>query len=106
MPRYKVSFSGRWLTGRWGFTDRVIGELGGNALEPVGGHNAWQVPFAGSSFELGRFLTDALKIPLSRDAQAGSVFEVEELEPDGRVRRNIRSTNATPRGSKPDDSAP
>jgi hypothetical protein len=105
MPRYQVAFSDRWLTGRWGFTDRVITGLGGKALEPAGGHNAWQVPFAGTSFELGRFLTDALKIPLSRDAEAGGVFEVEELEPGGRVRRKIRSTTALPRAAKPDESS-
>ena len=81
MARYKVVFSRRWITGRWGFTDRVLDRLGAKPWEPSRTQNAWLVPFKGSPLALGEYLTEALRIPESRDATPGSVFEIEELEP-------------------------
>jgi hypothetical protein len=79
--RYKVVFSRRWITGRWGYTDRVLNEIGGKPWEPSPTQSAWLVPFEGSSFSLGEYLTEALRIPQSRDAVPGGVFEIEELDP-------------------------
>jgi hypothetical protein len=62
------------------------------------------MPFDGSSVELGRYLTAALKLAQSRDAQAGAVFEVQELQPAVRVRRKIRATAPSLRATKPDES--
>jgi hypothetical protein len=81
MARYKVVFSRRWITGRWGYTDRVIDQLGGRPAEPSRMQNAWLVPFEGTSFALGEYLTAALRIQHSRDAEPGAVFEIEELDP-------------------------
>ncbi len=81
MPRYKVSFSRRWITGRWGFTNRAIHQIGGQPSEPSGLQNAWLVEYGGSSAELGGYLTEELKLERSKDARPGAVFEIEELEP-------------------------
>jgi hypothetical protein len=95
MPRYKVVFSRRWITGRWGFTDRVLDELGGKPWEPSRTQNAWLVPFPGTSFALGRYLTEALHLPESPDARRGTVFEIEELEPaPPRRPRRLRAPRA------------
>ena len=95
MPRYKVAFSQHWLTGRWGFTDRLLGEMGGRALEPAGSHNEWHVPFAGNSAELGRYLSEVLNLSESRDAR-GVVFEIEELDPQPRRPRSPGRRKASP----------
>jgi hypothetical protein len=81
MARYKVVFSRDWITGRWGYTDRVLNALGGKPWEPSNTLNAWFVPFDGSAMALGDYLTEALHVPISRDARPGGVFEIEELDP-------------------------
>jgi hypothetical protein len=96
MARYKVIFSRRWITGRWGFTDRVLNALGGRPSEPSRTENAWLVPFKGSALALGEYLTEALKVPASRDARPGAVFEIEELDPPPPRNRPAR-TPRTPR---------
>ena len=99
MPRYKVSFSRRWITGRWRFTDRAIHGIGGQPSERSGLQNAWLVEYGGSSAELGGYLTEELKLERSKDARPGAVFEIEELEPrppPPRSRRASRPRLAPP----------
>jgi len=97
MARYKVIFSRRWITGRWGFTDRVLDGLGAKPWEPSRTQNAWLVPFKGSALALGEYLTEALKVPLSRDARPGGVFEIEEIDPPKAVPPRAPRPARTPR---------
>jgi hypothetical protein len=107
MPRYKVVFSKRWLTGRWGFTDRVLDQMGGKPSEPSRTENAWLVPFEGTPFELGRLLTEALHISRSRDARGGAVFHVESLEPrEPKPRRGKSQPQRGARRLPPPDATP
>ncbi len=94
MPRDTVSFSRRWITGRWGFTDRVIHGIGGQPSERAGLQNTWLVEYGGSSAELGGYLTEELKLERSIDARPGAVFEIEELEPRPPPPRSRRASRA------------
>lgn len=96
MARYKVIFSQRWITGRWGFTDRVLNGLGAKPSEPSRTQNAWLVTYQGNALALGEYLTEALKVPASRDARPGAVFEIEELDPP-EARKSPARTPRTPR---------
>lgn len=95
MARYKVVFSRTWITGRWGFTDRILHGLGGRPTDASKLENAWLVSFDGSAFALGRYLAQALNVELSHDPRDGTVFDIEELEPAAagrqRPRRSRRS---------------
>ena len=41
MTVYRVEFSKDWITGRWGFTDRVMTGLNGRVTEPSRLENAF-----------------------------------------------------------------
>ena len=97
MPRYKVHFSRMWITGRWGFTDRVLHEIGGRPTDPSLLQPAWVVNFKGSSIDLGRYLTQALKVPLGHNSWDGTVFDIQEIDPGKRP--SARRRNLPPRGT-------
>ena len=103
MPRYKVRFSRDWIVGRWAFTDRVLDGLGGWASDGPRLQNTWIVEFKDSPRELGRYLTSALRLNISRDAKPGAVFEIEELEADPPARKPPVSR---PPASRPPSSRP
>lgn len=92
MPRYKVHFARTWIMGRWGFTDRVLHEIGGRPTDPSLLQPAWVVSFKGSSIDLGRYLTQALKVSLGHNSRDGTVFDIQEIDPGKRPparRRNL-----------------
>jgi len=82
MPKYRVSFINDWITGRWGFTDRVFHDLKGREADPTHSENAWVVNFTGSAEALGRILTKHLNIQAMDFERFGSIFEItRELDP-------------------------
>ena len=62
MTIYHVEFSKDWITGRWGFTDRVLTELNARVTEPSRLENAWVLNFAGTASDLGDLLSERLNI--------------------------------------------
>lgn len=79
MPRYRIEFRREWITGRWGFTDRVFTELGGRVADPVRLENAWVVEYKGRPFPLGRLLTQLLNIQREDFERFGTIFDITEV---------------------------
>lgn len=77
--RYQVRFDRHWLTGRWGFTDRVFYDLGGRELEPKRISNTWVVQYKGTPGDLGRLLSQLLNIQAADHQRFGAIFEVSEI---------------------------
>jgi len=80
MARYRVEFSRDWLTGRWGFTDRLFNRLGGRETEPSHLEDAWLVEFHGTPRNLGKILSKALNIQAEDYRRFGTIFEVQEVD--------------------------
>ena len=76
MAMYRVEFARDWITGRWGFTDRVIRELKGRETEPSRLENAWLIEFSGQPPALGRLLSQKLNIQEKDFRRFGPIFEI------------------------------
>jgi len=81
MPQYKVEFSREWLTGRWGFVDRVMTQAGAKATDESRLQHAWLINYKGSPQNLGRFLAQELNIQRKDFLAVGSVFNIVGLDP-------------------------
>jgi len=94
MPRYRIEFSREWITGRWGFTDRVFNDLGGRLADPKRLENAWVVEYKGRPFPLGRLLTQLLNIQRADFERFGTIFDITEIprEPQGQASDGPRFT--------------
>jgi hypothetical protein len=79
MTLYRVEFSRDWLTGRWGYTDRVFTHLKGRETEPSRLENAWLVNFQGTARDLGDLLSEQLNIQRNDYRRFGSIFEITIL---------------------------
>lgn len=79
MPRYRIEFSREWITGRWGFTDRVITDLGGRVADPQRLENAWVVDYKGRPVPLGRLLMRLLNIQRADFERFGPIFDITEI---------------------------
>ncbi len=84
MALYRVEFAREWITGRWGFTDRVFHDLKGRVTEPSRLENAWLVNFRGPASALGNLLTGMLNIQRADFRRFGTIFEITILDdPEG-----------------------
>ena len=83
MARYRVRFSRGWITGRWGFVDRVMDRMGAKCVDPAKVRPVWALDYTRSPIELGRYLTKALNLPLSHDPKLGAIFDIEEIDGGG-----------------------
>ena len=76
MAMYRVEFAREWITGRWGFTDRVFRELNGRETEPSRLENAWLIEFSGQPPALGKLLSQRLNIQEKDFRRFGPIFEI------------------------------
>ncbi|MDH4121564.1 MAG: hypothetical protein OEV94_07660 [Deltaproteobacteria bacterium] len=81
MANYKVEFNPEWLRGRWGFTDRVMTQLGGQAADRSKINNAWVLSYQGKPRDLGRLLTELLELQQFDFLQLGVLFDIHSLDP-------------------------
>jgi hypothetical protein len=79
MTLYRVEFAKEWITGRWGFTDRVFSDMKGRETEPSRLENAWLVNFAGTASDLGDVLAEQLNIQRADYRRFGTIFEITIL---------------------------
>lgn len=79
MTTYRVEFSGDWITGRWGFTDRVLTNLRARVTEPSRLENAWVLDYAGTASDLGDVLSAQLNIQPADFRRFGMIFEITIL---------------------------
>ncbi len=79
MYLYRVEFSRDWITGRWGYVDRIFFELKGRETEPSRLENAWLVGYPGAADRLGRRLSNLLNIQARDFARFGTIFEITRL---------------------------
>ena len=92
MTLYRVEFARDWITGRWGFTDRVLTELNARVTEPSRLENAWVLSFNGNASDLGDLLCERLNIQRADLRRFGTIFEITILsEPHGPEPRRRRS---------------
>lgn len=98
MTLYRVEFSRDWITGRWGFTDRLFTEeLRGRETDPARLENAWLVEYAGTASDLGDFLSERLNIQRVDLRRFGTIFEITILSaPHGPEPRRPRSRAMEP----------
>lgn len=97
MTLYRVEFSKDWITGRWGFTDRVFTDMKGKETEPSRLENAWLVQFPGTASDLGDLLSERLNIQRVDLRRFGTIFEITILsEPHGPEPRRPRSRAMDP----------
>jgi hypothetical protein len=97
MTLYRVEFAKEWITGRWGFTDRVFTELKGRETEPSRLENAWLVNFRGTASDLGDLLTERLNIQRADLRQLGTIFQITILsKPHGPEPRRSRARALAP----------
>jgi len=82
MAMYRVEFARDWITGRWGFTDRVFQDLKGRETEPSRLENAWLVEFTGQPPALGRLLSQRLNIQEKDFRRFGPIFEITVVSQD------------------------
>lgn len=80
MATYRVEFIRDWITGRWGFTDRVFSALKGKETEPSRLENAWIVRFTGKPDALGKMLSQKLNIQPGDFKRYGPIFEITQLD--------------------------
>lgn len=106
MAIYRVEFSNDWITGRWGFTDRVFSELRGKETEPSRLENAWLVEYKGNANTLGELLSEMLNIRAADFRRFGTIFEITILsqpqQPAGRRFRPRRPAQRPPWERQPD----
>ncbi len=92
MTLYRVEFAKDWITGRWGFTDRVFSDMKGRETEPSRLENAWLVNYAGTASDLGDVLSERLNIQRADYKRFGTIFEITILSaphaPEPRRRRS------------------
>ena len=81
MTLYRVEFSRDWITGRWGFTDKVFHDLKGRETDPSRLENAWLVNFTGPAQNLGQVLSERLNIQVEDFQRLGAIFEITPLPP-------------------------
>jgi hypothetical protein len=80
MTLYRVEFAKDWITGRWGFTDRLFTEeLKGRETEPSRLENAWLVNFTGTASDLGDLLSEKLNIQRNDYKRFGTIFQITIL---------------------------
>ncbi|MDH5752243.1 MAG: hypothetical protein OEZ59_07475 [Deltaproteobacteria bacterium] len=79
MATYRVEFTRDWITGRWGFTDRVLNELRGRETEPSRLENAWLIEYRGKPSSLGQLLSERLNIQRSDFNRYGPIFEITQV---------------------------
>ncbi|HKI99427.1 MAG TPA: hypothetical protein VKB51_13220 [bacterium] len=92
MTLYRVEFANEWITGRWGFTDRVLTELGARVTEPSRLENAWLLRFNGTASDLGDRLSQELNIQRADFRRFGTIFQITILsEPHGPEPRRSRA---------------
>jgi hypothetical protein len=100
MTLYRVEFAQEWITGRWGFTDRVFTGMKGRETEPSRLENAWLVNFDGTASQLGDLLSDRLNIQRADLRRFGTIFEITILSdphgPEPRRSRNRALRSDTP----------
>lgn len=97
MTLYRVEFSRDWITGRWGFTDRVFSDMKGRETEPSRLENAWLLEFQGTASDLGDLLSERLNIQRADLRRFGTIFEITILsKPHGPEPRRPRSRALEP----------
>lgn len=97
MTLYRVEFARDWITGRWGFTDRVLTELNGRETEPSRLENAWMLEYAGTASDLGDLLSERLNIQRADLRRVGTIFEITILSaPHGPEPRRPKSRALEP----------
>jgi hypothetical protein len=97
MTLYRVEFAQEWITGRWGYTDRVFTGMKGRETEPSRLENAWLVNFNGTASDLGDLLIDQLNIQRDDLRRFGTIFEIAILsKPHGPEQRRSPSRALAP----------
>ena len=80
MPFYRVEFIKDWITGRWGFTDRVFHDLKGKETPAHHLDSAWLVNYTGTPDKLGELLSRMLNIQSHDFRDMGTIFEIIPLK--------------------------
>ena len=86
MALYRIEFIKDWITGRWGFTDRVFHDMKGKETEPSRLENAWMLEYGGRPDALGKLLSKKLNIQPEDFKRYGPIFEITILRESDPVR--------------------